>query len=404
MVTNVGQSTAGASASVSAVRPLCFLHAPKCGGTSVHEALLAALPEGTVSAVRGNAAVSVAGFPARTPQGREWPESLLGVGRWDEFDAISRAQVVSGHFYVPTLLKVTPPESIATVLREPRARLLSVYSFWRLTPGYEEWYPHEPHAHAMKPFDEFLSERLMAAAVDNVVCRLLLYGDPRVPMVGFIASEDIEGVAADAIDCLDRLGFVGLLEHGRATWEGLSRFFGVTLEPGRSNVTASMGAVPEALPIEGPIGDRTLELLDARTAADTIVYRHALMAHGTDAEAKRLSDSAFAAQLVRLGDLGGSSAASVESVSSSLAEMGSRLAESEARLVQTESRLAESESRLARLTAELSRRQAELKAQHEEVGRLQTELASHREWLEAIQGSASWRLTAPLRAVKRRVR
>jgi hypothetical protein len=40
----------------------------------------------------------------------------------------------------------------------------------------------------------------------------------------------------------------------------------------------------------------------------------------------------------------------------------------------------------------------------EELAAARSELARHRTWLEATNGSLSWRLTAPLRAAKRRVR
>jgi hypothetical protein len=47
---------------------------------------------------------------------------------------------------------------------------------------------------------------------------------------------------------------------------------------------------------------------------------------------------------------------------------------------------------------------AESDALVEELAAARSELARHRAWLEATNGSLSWRLTAPLRAAKRRVR
>ncbi|MBV8944898.1 MAG: hypothetical protein JOZ95_05710, partial [Solirubrobacterales bacterium] len=93
----------------------------------------------------------------------------------------------------------------------------------------------------MRALDEFLAEPQIAPAVDNAVCRILLSGngDPRIPEFDFISPEHLASVAADAIDRLDQLGFVGVLEHGQGIWEGLSRFFGVRLEPTRENMTAS---------------------------------------------------------------------------------------------------------------------------------------------------------------------
>jgi hypothetical protein len=359
----------------------CFLHVPKSGGTSVYEALRAALPDVSLSVKTNDTSTFCYGFTAFEELTREARETLL-VEEW-ELDALSRSDVVFGHFSLPTLLRFAPRESIATVLREPRTRLLSFYAWQRLTPGlFDMWQPYRPEVEALRPLDDYLSEPQIAPEVDNVVCRMLLYGDPQIPALDFIAPDDVESLASDAIAQLDQLGFVGVLERAQATWEGLSRFFDAPIEPARERVTASAGVAPDALPLLEPISDRTLDLLEARSAADALVYTHALMAHGSEAEARQICNSAFAAQLVRLGDIAGISAASAQSLAR---------------------RIAETESRLAALAEELHQRQAELNAQQETVSRLQDELERHRVWLRGIQGSMSWRLTSPLRAAKRRM-
>jgi hypothetical protein len=61
-------------------------------------------------------------------------------------------------------------------------------------------------------------------------------------------------------------------------------------------------------PIE--ITPRTLELLELRTAADAILYRETLTRRGmSEQQGRRLAESAFAQQLVRLGHLLGGGAA-----------------------------------------------------------------------------------------------
>ncbi len=47
---------------------------------------------------------------------------------------------------------------------------------------------------------------------------------------------------------------------------------------------------------------------------------------------------------------------------------------------------------------------ARLAAAEREAASLRDDLQRSRYWLERIQGSASWRLTEPLRAAKRRLR
>ena len=343
---------------------------------SVREALVAALPTASMSLKRWDTSLAspVTEVDLLPHEFREYT-----LVEESELEDLSRSELVIGHFCLPTLLRVAPPESIAMLLREPRTRLISVYAFLRLTPGGDEA-SRLARVHTGRPLDEFLAEPLQAPALDNAVCRMLLYGDPRIPDADFIPAEHIDSLACEAIKRLDRLGFVGVLERGQATWRGLSRFFGVTLEPTRANV--SKATTPEFMPVHEPILDRTLDLLHARTAADTLVYRQVLMAETTEVEAKRFSDATFAAQLVRLGDVAGKSAASAESLNR---------------------RVKETESQVAGLAEQLSMREEELSAQRETMSRLEEELARDRMRLESIQRSVSWRMTSPLRAAKRRV-
>jgi hypothetical protein len=382
MISKHAKDAVGGRASTSVKYPPCFLHVPKSGGSSVHAALLAALPEGSLSVKSKDTSNVCFGFTAFDELGHEARRSLLVEEC--EFDALSRSKVVFGHFCMPTLLRIAPPRSIATVLREPRARLLSLYASARLTPGqYEAWNPYRPDRHALRPLDEYLSEPQIAPEVDNAVCRMLLYSDPRIPALDFISSDHIESLASDAIDLLDQFGFVGVLEREHTTWEGLSRFFSATLRPARERVTGSAGVVADALPLQNPISDRTLDLLEARTAADTLIYTHALMSESTEADAKQIRNSTFAAQLVRLGDIGGNSAALVQALAH---------------------RVGEAESRVTDLQEKLRTGQEELNERQEALTKLEADLASHRMWLQGIKESVSWRVTAPLRAAKRRVR
>jgi hypothetical protein len=359
----------------------CFLHVPKSAGTSLYEALRLALPEASLSVKTNDTSTFCYGFEAFDELRAEARESLLVEER--ELADLSRSDIVFGHFSLPTLRRVASPASIATVLREPRSRLLSFYTWQRITPGlFDLWRPYRPEVEALRPLDEYLSEPQIAPETDNIVCRMLLHGDPRIPALDFISPDEVQGLAADAIQRLDELGFVGVLERGRTTWEGLSRFFGATLDPARVRVTGSTGVAAEALPLRKPISDRTLGLLEARTAADARVYTHALMAAGTETEARQISNASFAAQLIWLGDTTGTSAASAQSVSRAIVE---------------------AESRIAALAEELSEREQELITQREAVARLEAELGRRHTWLAGIQGSSNWRLTHPFRAGKRRL-
>lgn len=82
-----------------------FLHIPKTGGTSLHGLLLHGFSNDEVCPERFNAL-----------------ESVVDIGRFRFF---------SGHFDRASLDSIPRTKRIVTLLRDPRARLLSLYYFWR---------------------------------------------------------------------------------------------------------------------------------------------------------------------------------------------------------------------------------------------------------------------------------
>jgi hypothetical protein len=332
---------------------MCFLHIPKSAGSSIFAALEAALPPGSLAPQRSDASLfcDFEHFELLPPEARSQVAASPG-----EIRSLGRYRAVSGHFSLPTLLQITDASSICTVLREPRARLLSLYMYWR-TPGIGEgWVPYRVHEHARHPLSKFLTEPSLAPALDNQVCRMLLHGDPRLPESSFATESDIEAIAMDAIERLETLGFVGVLELGDDAWRGVARLFAVTLDPVDVNVTGE-DVFPEAIqPEEELFAADVHDLLERRSAADLLVYDHALALAGLDVhERRRLVDGAFARQLVKLGDLIGHSA------------------------------------------TQAAERSAEIRHRDEDMLRL-------RRWLDAEHASVSWRLTAPLRAAKHGIR
>src|SRR5271156_2805263 len=111
--------------------PKCFLHIPKSAGSSIHSALEAALPAGSLAPQRTDSWLFCGfnDFELLRPEAR----SLIAANL-PEVQSLGRSRAVSGHFSLTTLLQIADQSSIATVLREPRARLLSLYTYWR-TPG-----------------------------------------------------------------------------------------------------------------------------------------------------------------------------------------------------------------------------------------------------------------------------
>ena len=85
---------------------LVFLHIPKCGGTSFHNALAASFP----------------------PE-EHCPERLRFLDRLTQ-EELERYRFYSGHYFWDQIQRV-PDACTITLLREPRARLLSLYRFFR---------------------------------------------------------------------------------------------------------------------------------------------------------------------------------------------------------------------------------------------------------------------------------
>jgi hypothetical protein len=219
----------------------------------------------------------------------------------EEVRSMRRYTAVSGHFSLTTLLRISTPSQIGTILREPRSRTLSLYLYWRTAKIFDSVLPYKAQGHTFAPLDRFMTEPRVAPAIDNQVCRMLLHGDPRIPNDGFIAEDDVDGLAFDAIAALETLGFVGVLELGDKAWRGLAQLFGVHLEPRRINVTGDLGDPAPPTPGERLLTLDALHLVAQRNAADKIIYEHALsLADMRRRERLNLAESAFAKQLTRL--------------------------------------------------------------------------------------------------------
>lgn len=362
--------------------PTCLLHVPKSAGKSILAALETALPPGSVAPQCFDTSLfcDFDDFDLLRPEIR----SLIVVGP-DEVRSLGRHRAIVGHFSLDTLLELTDAESICTVLREPRTRLLSFYMYWRIPDVGESWAPYRAELHALRPLGEFLAEPYLAPVIDNQLCRLLLGDDPRLPPQGFARQSDVATIAADAIERLATLGFVGVLELGESVWGGMSRAFGVALHPTMVHVTGEVP--PLAVGADETLFDAdALELIEQRCAADAMVYDHVLGQAGLDERAReQMSNAAFAAELVKLGDLLGHS--TILATERIVAELRSQLSEQER----------SSAEAIQRLREELRREALAVRNERQEL-----EAARH--WLDVIQASASWRLTSPLRAVKRGLR
>ena len=295
--------------------------------------------------------------------------SSMVATRPEHVEAMRSYTAVVGHFSLPTLLGLTEPAAIATVLREPRARLLSLFAYWRITAGLAERVaPYDAPLQARRPLEDFLAEPRMAGEIDNKLCRLLLFGDDRLPDTGFIAEHDVAALADAALERLDELGFVGFVERDAEAWEGVGNVFGLRLERLRENVTGDAGVVADALPVPRWDAERVLDLLEQRCAVDALIYGRLLARRcGSEREARRVADAAFAAQLVRLGDATGTAAAAVAAPDEYVDGLRRQIAERDREIERLHGAVAERDRETTRLHAAVADRDATVAWLHSEV-------------------------------------
>jgi hypothetical protein len=349
----------------------CFLHVPKSAGTSVREMLEAALPSGSLAYRRTERSTFCCfdDFDRLTPEARE--EIAANDA---EIRALAEYPAVCGHFSLQTLERLAPRSQIATVLREPRSRVISQYLYLRFKTGLRtRWAAYGIHTAAEGTLSELLSEPRVATATDNKACRMLLHDDARIQDGRFIDTGELESVAEAAWERLTDLGFVGILERPGEAWSGVGDLFGVELRPEYRNVTGGEEIQPGMLPVPPLGGAATLELLERRSAADAILYRRVASRFvGGDEPARSLADSAFAEQLVRYGEFTSAALAELENERRAHAALTEEVDDERRAHAQTAERLQACSGDLARSTA----------------------------MLETLTRSRSWRLTAPLRRVR----
>jgi hypothetical protein len=349
----------------------CFLHVPKSAGTSVRDMLEAALPSGSLAYRRTEPST----FCSFDDFGRLTPEAREEIAVTDaEIRALAEYPAICGHFSLQTLERLAPRANIATVLREPRSRLISQYLYLRFKTGLRtRWAAYGIHTAAEGTLWELLGDPRVATATDNKACRMLLHGDARIQDGRFIDAGELEPVAEAAWERLKDLGFVGILERPGEAWSGVGEHFGVELRPEYRNVTGGEEIQPGMLPVPLLGGTATLDLLERRSAADAILYRRVASRFvDGDEQARSLADSAFAEQLVRYGEFTSTAVVELEDERRALAVLTAEVEDERRRHAQTRAQLQACSEGLARSTATL----------------------------ETLTRSRSWRLTSPLRRAR----
>ena len=264
--------------------PFAFMHVPKSAGSSVTSALRAALP----SHRWGDYVFDPAwmGPYRHHPRPPAVHDQVL-----DSPSQLTTVDAVAGHLMLDTLLTRFDVGDVAAVVREPRSRLLSHYEYWRGLDDAARMreLPWESSRSARSlDFAEWLDDESIAYQIDNTLIRQLVR-DAAIPENAFIPNDQLRRLARIASGRIRKLGWVGLVEQGAATWESLCRFVGAPLDVQRVNVTEHR----QDLPVDvDALLTRSVPALAARTAGDAIVWQAAAARIGVDNPAV-LADSAW---------------------------------------------------------------------------------------------------------------
>jgi hypothetical protein len=279
---------------IGSIRPMrprfAFVHVPKSAGSSIKSAVGARCDPATVSP-RQLDQVLFGGFDRFDAMPNQTHE-IIAV---DGAAALGGCDVVMGHFSVASFSPHFDTTEMMTVLREPRTRLLSLYTFWRgwSPERHADWDPYDASRRAVTAsWDEFLNDPSLASQTDNVVARMLLSPHPKIPCDRFISVMDQDEITQAASTLLDQFGFAGVVESGTDLWMGLSEWLESPIEAERSLVTP----IPTDTDWTSSITASSAAALSQRTAIDTQLWRHLAHKHNDDVDV--LAEATFHRKLV----------------------------------------------------------------------------------------------------------
>lgn len=191
-------------------------------------------------------------------------------------ERVRRCSLVWGHYDVPALRRLGPGRFTVTLLRDPRARILSLYRYWRgqaaLNLGWNGMNAAVCAAQRMQ-LAEFLAsdDPLLVDYIDNFYVRRLT-GQYR----SFCDTDPLRAAPARSLDealrALDEFDFVGISEDMNGSVARLGALLGFA-PPARVEPVNVTQAAMEPLPLDDPEIAAQLARL---TALDQVVYDTAL--------------------------------------------------------------------------------------------------------------------------------
>ena len=257
---------------------LSFLHLEKTGGTSLTHAVATLLGD------RGTDPDPHRAVPPHLLSA--FPPSL----------ELSRRDygLVWGHYDLPALRRLDPARFVFTVLREPRARILSLYHYWRSLDlsvlGANYAGPHVLRAQSAGLL-EFLrtEEPTISDHFDNLYVRRLtgIYATgSEARSEGDLLATDPEAAIARALDALGSIDVIGLTDRMDESVARLARALGIDTPPavGRLNVGFREGPGFRRIRRE-PVTEAIEAALEHLTRLDRLVFAAATRGFDTEAGA-----------------------------------------------------------------------------------------------------------------------
>lgn len=239
---------------VSHGQKVVFIHLPKCGGTSIDVAFRRAI------APQGFGAVALDPQASRRAAAAKGEDLLDFRERWLLYQvARGRASFITGHApWSPALAAVQGDYRLVTLLREPRAQLLSEFFFNR---------DKEKVGHFSIARGTPLKEFLVSPLARDIGSKYVQYfTDPA------LRATPTEPAAAEAAARnLASVDVVGTLEHLDRWVDAVAALTGRRLAVGRENTSPTARAQRDA-----EIDDDALALADEACRPNRTVYERAL--------------------------------------------------------------------------------------------------------------------------------
>ncbi|WP_310962188.1 hypothetical protein [Nocardioides terrisoli] len=243
-----------------------FIHLPKTAGTSLVSGLVEALdPAAAFIGVDRSGFGSFRDFA--TMHAIPTARVILAP---DQLPAA--ADLVAGHFSPSTTRARYPTSPHFTVLRSPRARLLSTWLFSRAHTELtlRHWGPYGDWIRrARSRLAEYLADPSVAAHTDNAMTRMLLWPHALIPDADFIDPAHDNELVEAILGALEGFDYVGLVEDPEML-ANLSTWLGTTIPSRRLNEARGM---PRRLrPDVDAEVDEAGSLLWARSRVDQRVW------------------------------------------------------------------------------------------------------------------------------------